>query len=74
MMAIDLMINIGTFAELKLFGFDFFYSGSLSGRNAADPVPHDFARERQLVASLLAADRRISIIPSVAGSQEPHRH
>lgn len=53
-MAIDLLSRIGGFSELRLFGFDFFQSGSLSTRAIAAPPPHDFAAERAHVLKLMA--------------------
>lgn len=60
-MAADLMLRASSFAELKLFGFDFFQSDSLSVRKAATPGPHDFQKEREFMASLAAIDRRVTI-------------
>jgi hypothetical protein len=53
MMTIDSLRRIGGFSELRLFGFDFFQSGSLSTRHIAAPPPHDFAAERALVLKLM---------------------
>lgn len=61
-MTIDLLRRVGGFAELRLFGFDFFASGSLSVRQIGTPPPHDFARERQHVARLLEATSCIRLI------------
>jgi hypothetical protein len=61
-MAVDLMCRTGSFTELKLFGFDFFQSGSLSGRSAAAPRSHDFQKEGEVMASLAATDHRITIV------------
>lgn len=46
-------------AELRLHGFDFFASLSLTGSRRADQVPHDFATEARFVQSLIARDPRI---------------
>lgn len=50
-------------SEIRLFGFDFFASTSLSGRREAKDVPHDFAAEGQWVKSQLAQDLRIHLTP-----------
>lgn len=49
-------------AELRLYGFDFFQSLSLTGSRSADQVPHDFAAERTFVDALAARDRRVTIV------------
>lgn len=49
-------------AELRLYGFDFFQSLSLTGSRSADQVPHDFAAERVFVDALVARDDRITIV------------
>lgn len=64
-MTIDMLLHVGGFAELQLFGFDFFRSGSLSSRGIAAPPPHDFARERVHVARLMAEDPRIRLVGGV---------
>jgi hypothetical protein len=46
-------------AELRLHGFDFFASLSLTGSRRADQVPHDFATEARFVKALIARDRRV---------------
>ena len=61
-MMIDLLMG-SELAELRLFGFDFFASLSLSGRRAAADVPHDFAAERAMVTALAAADPRL-VLPA----------
>ena len=58
-MMIDLLAR-ADLARLKLFGFDFFASQSLSGRRRADQVPHDFTSEADWVAARMAADPRIT--------------
>lgn len=60
-MMIDLLAR-SALARLDLYGFDFFASQSLSGRRAADQVPHDFAAEAAFVTTLMAADPRIRLI------------
>ena len=70
MMTIDFLTRLGTFRELKLFGFDFFQSGSLSVRRSSAPIPHDFARERELVFARMRHDSRISLMGCGEGS--PH--
>ena len=67
LMMIDLLRRIGGFAELRLFGFDFFASGSLSERHIGAPPPHDFVRERQHVARLLDGTSRIRLVGAAAG-------
>lgn len=57
-MAIDL-IMFSDAKKLELFGFDFFSSRSLSGSRKKEDVPHDFAREKEWVAALAAADNRL---------------
>lgn len=59
-MLIDLCIA-SDLTELRLYGFDFFQSLSLTGSRTADQVPHDFTAERTFVESLVASDRRITI-------------
>ena len=61
-MTIDLLRRIGGFAELRLFGFDFFASGSSSVRHIGAPPPHDFARERQHVVRLLETTSCIRLV------------
>lgn len=52
--------------EVRLFGFDFFASKSLSGRRDASQVPHDFASERAYVEDLIARDERFRLMPMQA--------
>jgi len=47
--------------EVRLYGFDFFQSLSLSGYRDASQVPHDFSRERELIMELLENDRRFTL-------------
>jgi hypothetical protein len=47
---------------LKLYGFDFFQSLSLTGSRSAEQVPHDFSAEREFVATLMARDARIGMV------------
>ncbi len=47
--------------RIDLYGFDFFASGSLSGRRTAAQVPHDFAAERAFVMALLERDSRFHL-------------
>jgi len=47
-------------AELRLHGFDFFASLSLSGSRRADQVPHDFETEGRWVRALIARDPRVT--------------
>ncbi len=58
LMLIDLLATSGL-AELRLHGFDFFASLSLTGSRRADQVPHDFATEARFVKALIARDRRV---------------
>ncbi len=60
-MLIDLCAASGL-AELRLYGFDFFQSLSLTGSRRADQVPHDFAAERAFADALVARDRRVTIV------------
>ncbi len=62
MMTVDMMTCLGTFRELKLFGFDFFQSGSLSVRRSSAPIPHDFAQEREMILKLMRDDSRIRLM------------
>ena len=48
-------------SELRLHGFDFFASLSLTGSRRADQVPHDFAAERAFVEDLARRDPRIGL-------------
>ena len=59
-MAIDLLARSDA-ARIRLHGFDFFHSLSLSGGRGAADVPHDFAAERDWVAGLVAADPRLTL-------------
>lgn len=70
LMTIDLIHRIGGYAELRLFGFDFFQSGSLSTRGLAAPPPHDFAREQALVSGLLGKDGRIRLMGAAPAGEE----
>ena len=58
LMLIDLLAASGL-AELRLHGFDFFASLSLTGSRRADQVPHDFDTEARFVKALIARDRRV---------------
>jgi hypothetical protein len=66
-MVIDLIVRLGEFSELRLFGFDFFQSGSLSQRGLTSPPPHDFAREREYVSELLHSKPRITLVSGATG-------
>ncbi|MYM55000.1 glycosyltransferase family 29 protein [Thalassovita mangrovi] len=50
------------FAQIRLHGFDFFSSLSLSGRRAAKDVPHDFDAERDLILQMAQDDPRLQVI------------
>ncbi len=58
LMMIELLAS-SELAELRLHGFDFFASLSLTGSRRADQVPHDFATEARFVKALIARDRRV---------------
>lgn len=64
LMLIDLLARSDV-AEVRLYGFDFFASLSLSGRRAAADVPHDFAAERAWVEALLTRDPRFRLITPI---------
>lgn len=57
-MMIDLIAR-SDMAELRLYGFDFFASQSLSGSRTAAQVPHDFGSEAAWVGALQQRDARI---------------
>ena len=63
LMIIDFIARIGGFTRLRVFGFDFFESGSLAGRAADAWVPHVYAKERQHVEALIASGLPIEVIP-----------
>lgn len=56
---IDLLLRSGL-GTLTLYGFDFFATGSLSGRRTAQQVPHDFTAEARWVADLMRTDPRLT--------------
>ena len=60
LMMIDL-VAASDAAALRLHGFDFFASLSLTGSRRADQVPHDFAAERGFVEDLMARDPRVTL-------------
>ena len=62
-MMLDLLVRLGGYSKLSIFGFDFFASGSLSGRTPDAPGPHDFSRERQLVDAWIGAGLPIEFVP-----------
>lgn len=59
LMVIDLLAA-SDLAALRLHGFDFFASLSLTGSRRADQVPHDFAAERDFVEDLMRRDPRVT--------------
>ncbi|WP_347312327.1 glycosyltransferase family 29 protein [Defluviimonas sp. SAOS-178_SWC] len=59
LMMIDLLASSDA-ATIRLHGFDFFASLSLTGSRRADQVPHDFAAERRFVADLMSSDPRVT--------------
>ena len=60
LMMIDLLAR-ADLARLRLHGFDFFVSQSLTGSRRTDQVPHDFAAERAFVEDLARRDPRIGL-------------
>ncbi|WP_323780833.1 glycosyltransferase family 29 protein [Thalassovita sp.] len=50
------------FAQIRMHGFEFFSSLSLSGHRAEKNVPHDFDAERDLIMEMVQADKRLRII------------
>lgn len=61
-MMIDLVVRSKA-GPIKLHGFDFFASKSLSGRRDANQVPHDFDAERRWALALAENDQRLTIVP-----------
>lgn len=59
LMMIDLLAG-SKLAALRLHGFDFFASLSLTGSRGAEQVPHDFATEKAFVEALMARDPRVT--------------
>ncbi|MGB3316283.1 MAG: glycosyltransferase family 29 protein [Albidovulum sp.] len=59
LMMIDLLAS-SDLTALRLHGFDFFASLSLTGSRRADQVPHDFAAEKQFVDALMTRDPRVT--------------
>lgn len=59
LMIIDLVAKSKA-KSVKLFGFDFFASMSLTGSRTAGQVPHDFDAEKLWVGRLLKSDSRFS--------------
>jgi Glycosyltransferase family 29 (sialyltransferase) len=65
MMAVNLLMRYGqSFEEIRLYGFDFSASGSLTERLSTTAVPHDFALERQIILELIENDARFKLITS----------
>lgn len=60
LMMIDLLAASEAVA-IRLHGFDFFASLSLTGSRRADQVPHDFSAERGFVEDLMARDPRVTL-------------
>ena len=58
-MVIDLIVRLGEFSELRLFGFDLFQSGSLSQRGLSS--------EREYVLQLLKSEPRINLVGGTTG-------
>ncbi|MEM5468507.1 MAG: glycosyltransferase family 29 protein [Sulfitobacter sp.] len=62
-MVIDLLK--GTKAKsIRLYGFDFFASQSLSGNRTAEQVSHDFSAEREEIMEVIACDPRFVLVSS----------
>lgn len=59
LMMIELLAR-SDLAELRLHGFDFFASLSLTGSRRADQVRHDFDTEARFVNALIARDARVT--------------
>ena len=70
LMVIDFVTGIGGFSKLKVFGFDFFHSGSLAGRAAGAWVPHVYAKEKEYVEKLITSGTKIQIIPCSARPED----
>lgn len=66
LMMIELLAQ-SDLAELRLHGFDFFKSLSLTGSRSADQVPHDFDTEARFVSALLARDARVTRVGAPPG-------
>lgn len=73
LMLIDLLERLPV-GHVKLFGFDFFASRSLSGSRTAEQVPHDFDEELQWVQRLLARDERFTLIATCASPVPENRN
>lgn len=56
------MLSRSNAVAIRLYGFDFFASLSLSGSRDQTAVPHDFAAERQYVEALIGRDSRFSLL------------
>lgn len=66
LMMIELLAQSGL-AELRLHGFDFFASLSLTGSRRADQVPHDFDTEARFVKALTTRDARVTRVGAARG-------
>lgn len=60
-MVIDLVAGSQA-TSVRLYGFDFFASLSLTGHRGVAQVPHDFAAEKAFVDALLLTDPRFCLI------------
>ena len=60
LMVLDLLKRTDL-AAVRIHGFDFFASLSLSGSRTAAQVAHDFSAEKEWVETLLSADARFSL-------------
>lgn len=65
---VDLLAMSGL-VSLRLHGFDFFASLSLTGSRRADQVPHDFTAERAFVEDLMVRDSRVTLEGALPGSR-----
>ncbi|MFV2036863.1 MAG: glycosyltransferase family 29 protein [Paracoccaceae bacterium] len=61
LMVIDLVASSDA-AVIRLYGFDFFASLSLTGRRKPGQLPHDFAAEKTWLDRLMARDGRLASI------------
>ncbi len=65
MMAVNLLMRYGWhFEEIRLYGFDFSASGSLTERLAKSEVPHDFELERKIILELIENNPRFKLVTS----------
>lgn len=48
-------------SAIDLYGFDFYRSGSLSGRQTKATTPHDYDTEEEFVSRLMLSDKRFAL-------------